>query len=1372
MFRLPAVFRTLLTSPFWFLGLGGGWLGAAPNDAGQAVTPPFTAQELAQGFSNQKILALPRARFQSANNPAEAEKLAELETAAGYEIERVFDRFSGLRVLRLPAGKNPQSALAELEATGRYEFVEVDSLRFSDASPSDPKVTDQTQWYLRNAGQAGGLSGADLNMEAAWDIRTDASTIIVAVIDSGARLTHQDIAPNLWRNPREIAGNNIDDDNNGWVDDVHGIDALNRTGDPTDPEHFGHGTHVAGIIGAAANNGVAGSGVAWRVQIMPLLFLGGLDRVGTISGEIECIDYAIAQGAHVINASFGTNQFSQAEAEAIARARDADIVFVTAAGNQSRDVSLNDRYPVGHLVDNIVGVANSNRLDEPYFETNFSSGFVDLAAPGTDILSLHSTSDTATRFDTGSSMSSPMVAGAVALLRAQYPSDGYRAIINRLLRGTRDLDAWRGRVQTGGRLDVAAALSTFDFRPFNDDFADRAILAGERVRARSSTTHATTEVGEPAHAGQLARSVWFTWTAPATSAVEIDTVGSPGDTHLAVYTGTSLSGLSPVATNDNAESGLLTSRVSFSAAAGETFQIAVDTTSPDLVALNLNAHADHDAFALAIGLDADRPAVSSSNANATRESGEPVHVSGSNGRTLWYTWTAPESGPAQVSAYSLSADPILAVYTGNTLSGLTRVGNSNNTGVGGGNLNAMVAFNATAGTTYRIALDSRGSVIGPINLAVSTAAWQFATGDTRDRDLRRPSLGDTVAVGADGALYFGSFDRSVYALNPNGTMRWRVAVTVDEDSHDPPIGPVALAYDDTLLFGTNAGVLYALNPDGSTRWTAAPEGSPALAAPAVAADGTVFFHDRSGTLRAYSPAGEFRWSYTRSGPARDGSPIISAQGTVVLPANDGALHGLNPDTGGRRWIYQPILADNTADPSGITASPSIDAAGNLYAATGNGTAFSVTANGTNRWVFRPPESPSHVVSALALGDGRAYFATFGGYLYALDQATGSLVWRAPLAGAARGSSPAIADDGSIFVADRAGTLQRFSPAGAHLREWTAGLGFHTSPVLAHGRAYIGNQDGKVYAFELGNTGPAHGPDSPWPQHRFGPRQVGRATIEALGWINEPVPTDPGRLVNLSVRNRTVRATGVLTAGFVLQGSVGKELVIRGVGPTLADFGVTGNVAATELKLYRADETTPLATNAGWTAATGDGRELGAFALPAGSSDSVVRETLGGGAYTAQILPATNTTDPGIALVEIYDGDTNALTSRLTNLSARTEVAANGDVTMGFVLDGQTPRTVLLRAVGPGLSEFGVDSVLADPRLMLINGAIAQFGNDDWSGVDSIRATAESVGAFPLMNDSADAALLTRLPPGIYTVRVTAPTGQSGVVLVEVYLVAE
>src|SRR5690606_33413495 len=137
----------------------------------------------------------------------------------------------------------------------------------------------------------------------------------------------------------------------------------------------------------------------------------------------------------------------------------------------------------------------------------------------------------------------------------------------------------------------------------------------------------------------------------------------------------------------------------------------------------------------------------------------------------------------------------------------------------------------------------------------------------------------------------------------------------------------------------------------------------------------------------------------------------------------------------------------------------------------------------------------------------------------------------------------------------------------------------------------------------------------------------------------PASADPGRLVNLSVRNRTTRGTGVLIAGFSLDGTTAKELVVRGIGPTLGDFGVTGVVESTALEVYTSvNTTTPLLENSGWTAASGDGdgRELGAFPLPAGSADSVVRSDFAAGGYTAQVLPHDETTAPGAALVEIYD----------------------------------------------------------------------------------------------------------------------------------------
>ena len=1338
---------------------------AAPDGAGAHATPPFTAKEMAQGYTNQKILAMPL-------SSAEAGALIALEQIHGFGVDLTLSNIDDLRVLQIPEGMTPAEARSALAASGLYEFVEYDHLRQTALIPNDPSFTDGSQWHHQNTGQSSGTAGADIGSVAAWDIRATATDVIVAVIDTGARLTHRDIAPNLWTNPREIAGNNRDDDGNGYVDDVHGINARDNSGDPTDEVTEGHGTHVTGLVGAAGNNGLGTVGVAWKVQLMPLRFLGGENGSGSTADELECIDYAIANGADVINASYGAlgveGAFSQAQLRAIRRARDAGIVFVAASGNESLNLDLSRAYPASYEIDNILSVGNSTRLDDRATSSNTGSGSVDLFAPGSQIVSTGVANDTAVATKTGTSMASPIVAGAVALLKAQYPQENYRATINRLLRGTRAGNEFEGKSITGGRLNVADALNSTDNRPFHDDFADRAKLAGNVIKARSSTFNASTETGEPAHAGRLSRSLWYTWTAPSTGDVSIDTRGSEGDTQIAVYTGESLNALSLLVFNDNESSGFLSSRVAFSAAINTTYQIAVDNSAAGMVILNVSSALANDAFDSAQPLDGDAPLITTTNANATRESGEPTHVSGANGKTLWYSWEAPRDGTFQVSAYSVSADTALAIYTGSSVNALTQLASNDDAGISGANFNALVEFTASEGTVYRIALDTLGAESAEITLSLTDAIWQFSTGDRSDTDLRRPSITNAPAVGADGTIYVSSTDNFFYALNPDGSLKWRTATDGYSDSSTAAVAP-----DGIIYFGTLTGNIYALNPDGSIRWTTALGNSPYVAAPAIAADGTIYIKQVAGELRAISNTGTELWNYTIPGEGSYAGPAITTDGTIIQPANDGAIHALSP-AGDLLWVFQPQTASATDDTSGIYTSPSIDQFGNIYASSLNGTVFSITDKGELRWVFRTPEAGKNVSSSLALGDGRAYFASYDGFLYALDQTSGAMVWRSSIEAQARSSSAAIASDGSIVVGSYANKLFRFSSDGQQIRAWSAGNWFRSSPVLANGRVYVGNGDGKVYAFDLGGIGPAPPSETyPWPQYRHGPRHLGRATIESIGQVIPEGASNPGRLVNLSVRNRTENGAGALIAGFVLDGSSSKQLVVRGIGPTLSDFGVASSIAATELKVFSTEDTiTPLATNRGWTSSSGDGRELGAFALTDNSADSVVRRNFDAGGYTSQVLPATNNTDPGVALVEIYEAQIDDLSASLINLSARTEVASNGAVTVGFVIGGTTSRSLLIRAVGPGLADFGVSGTLADPSLTLLRGQITENTNDDWNGNEAIRATAETVGAFPLLNGSADAAMLTRLPPGVYTAQVTAPANQSGIVLVEVYLVAE
>src|SRR5690606_34475655 len=185
-----------------------------------------------------------------------------------------------------------------------------------------------------------------------------------------------------------------------------------------------------------------------------------------------------------------------------------------------------------------------------------------------------------------------------------------------------------------------------------------------------------------------------------------------------------------------------------------------------------------------------------------------------------------------------------------------------------------------------------------------------------------------------------------------------------------------------------------------------------------------------GVLFAISENGDIRWSYTAGVAETDSysGPAIGGDGTIYLPANDGALHAIRPD-GTPRWRYQPLTAAGEPDASGIFTSPALDGDGNIYVATLNGAVFSLTPAGTLRWVFRTPDDTENVTSSLALGDGRAYFASYGAWLYAIDLTDGTEIWKASIEAQARASAPAIADDGSIIVGSYANKLFRFTRDG-------------------------------------------------------------------------------------------------------------------------------------------------------------------------------------------------------------------------------------------------------------------------------------------------------------------------------------------------------
>lgn len=260
-----------------------------------------------------------------------------------------------------------------------------------------------------------------------------------------------------------------------------------------------------------------------------------------------------------------------------------------------------------------------------------------------------------------------------------------------------------------------------------------------------------------------------------------------------------------------------------------------------------------------------------------------------------------------------------------------------------------------------------------------------------------------------------------------------------------------------------------------------------------------------------------------------------------------------------------------------------------------------------------------------------------------------------------------------------------------------------------------------------------------------------------------------RLIALSARAGAGTGTQTLIVGFAVAGS-SKTLLVRGVGPTLASYGVTGVVADPQLSLYAGSAA--IASNDNWGSATNPiaiaatTAQVGLFPLPAGSLDAALLSTLDGGDYTAQVTGANHTA--GIALVEIYDANP-ATASRLIAVSARSQVGTGDNILIaGFTVTGNTPEKLLVRAIGPTLTTYGVDGVLADPKLELYGGSSMIAANDDWSGTPVLSSAFAATGAFALPANSKDAALLITLAAGSYTAQVSGVGNTTGVALVEVY----
>lgn len=368
----------------------------------------------------------------------------------GSSLKRVFAA-SGWSVVSVPAGQTAQQARATLAKALGAANVSLIGRRYATVTPNDPSYGTQWQWPKIKAPDA-------------WNVGTGSRDVVVAILDSGIDLNHADIQANLWKNPKEIAGNGIDDDGNGYIDDVYGFNGITPGAAPQDTN--GHGTHCVGLIGAVGNNGIGVTGANWNVKIMVLKFLGA-DGGGADDDAIACFEYAIKMkqqfgvNLRVISNSYAGPNDNIAFKAAYQAAESAGILQVCAAGNDGQNNDVTPQYPASYSTATNIAVAASDQNDALANFSNYGATSVDIAAPGVDIPSLLLGGGIINM--SGTSMATPIVAGAAALLSSREPGLSASALKERLLTTADPIAGLKGVVKSGARLNMARALTPVSY---------------------------------------------------------------------------------------------------------------------------------------------------------------------------------------------------------------------------------------------------------------------------------------------------------------------------------------------------------------------------------------------------------------------------------------------------------------------------------------------------------------------------------------------------------------------------------------------------------------------------------------------------------------------------------------------------------------------------------------------------------------------------------------------------------------------------------------------------------------------------------------------------------------------------------------------
>ena len=463
-------------------------LAVAPASAQVSKGSDPTKTEVFQGrqaVANEVLVKFHRSA--SAGNVAQAKQDEDVDSDE--EVGGI-----GVRLFH-SRSKDVATLISRLSARPDVDYVEPNYVIYADTTvPNDPSFS--SLWALRNTGQViggvAGTPGADISATSAWDISTGSRANVVAVVDTGIDYNHLDLSPNVWSAPTSftvtIGSNNIT-----CLVGSHGFNALNNTCDPLDDNN--HGSHTSGTIGAAGNNGVGVAGVNWTASIMGVKFLNAAGS-GSTAGAINSIEFTIQAkqifgadaNVRVLSNSWGGGGFSQALLDEINRANANNMLFVAAAGNNGSNNDISAFYPASYNAPNVVAVAATDNRDQLASFSNFGATTVDLGAPGVNVLS--TTIGNTYSFFSGTSMATPHVSGAAALVLSVCPLDT-AALKSNLLNNVDPIGSLSGKTVTGGRLNVNKALLACSTPP-TGDFSVSASPTSQSVAQGASTNYDVT----------------------------------------------------------------------------------------------------------------------------------------------------------------------------------------------------------------------------------------------------------------------------------------------------------------------------------------------------------------------------------------------------------------------------------------------------------------------------------------------------------------------------------------------------------------------------------------------------------------------------------------------------------------------------------------------------------------------------------------------------------------------------------------------------------------------------------------------------------------------------------------------------------------